>query len=438
MLDQRVTRPVLALSAALLLFFPALSALPAHAAAPTPTPTQLRAAHAKVAAAKLRVHSLQGQAELAAEAYNGAVYRAGVAAAAAVRARAAAARAESAYSVASDVARAAQSAAMQAAHQADLALAAQQAAQDVADTAQLTLDRMAAGAFQTGGQMGMAAQLFVARDPLELANGRNLMNSVGAFQQKVIVVLTHARQAATAATVQANDSKGRAQAAADQAARALERADQSKNEAVLARSAAVASQGHAAQVLAGAGVYRQRALVLVARAEAALGSAVHSAASLEKAAAAARAAAKRVQTGTIPNDAAGIAIHWAFQEIGLPYSWGGGTNDGPSRGFAQGANTVGFDCSGLTMFAYHKAGIQLGHYTGSQWDQGKRITSTADLLPGDLLYFAHDISDPGTIHHVALYLGNGKMIEAPQTGDVVKVSSSTRSDFIGATRPWQR
>ena len=435
MLDRRVTRPVLALSAAMLLLSPAL---PARAAAPAPTPAQLKAAHAKVTAAKQHVQSLQGRAELAAEAYNGAVYRAGVAATAAAVATAAAARAESAYVVATGVAEAARSVAMAASHQSDLALAAQQVAQDTADTAQLTLDRMAAGAFQTGGQLGMAAQLFVARDPLELANGRNLMNSVGAYQQKVIVVLTQARRAATAATGQANAAKGRAVAASDQAARALHKADQSKNDAVDARSAAVAAQAHASQALIGAGVYKQQALVLVARAEGALGSAVHSAASMEKAAAAARAAAKRVRTGTIRNDAAAIAIHWAFQEIGVPYSWGGGTNDGPSLGFAQGANTVGFDCSGLTMFAYHKAGIQLGHYTGSQWDQGKRIISMADLQPGDLMYFAYDTSDPGTIHHVGLYLGNGMMINAPQTGEVVKVSSASRSDFIGATRPWQR
>lgn len=435
MLDRRVTRPVLALSAAMLLLSPAL---PARAAPPAPTPAQLKAAHAKVTAAKQHVQSLQGRAELAAEAYNGAVYRAGVAATAAAVATAAAARAESAYVVATGVAEAARSVAMAASHQSDLALAAQQVAQDTADTAQLTLDRMAAGAFQTGGQLGMAAQLFVARDPLELANGRNLMNSVGAYQQKVIVVLTQARRAATAATGQANAARGRAVAASDQAARALHKADQSKNDAVDARSAAVAAQAHASQALIGAGVYKQQALVLVARAEGALGSAVHSAASMEKAAAAARAAAKRVRTGTIRNDAAAIAIHWAFQEIGVPYSWGGGTNDGPSLGFAQGANTVGFDCSGLTMFAYHKAGIQLGHYTGSQWDQGKRIISMADLQPGDLMYFAYDTSDPGTIHHVGLYLGNGMMINAPQTGEVVKVSSASRSDFIGATRPWQR
>jgi len=52
------------------------------------------------------------------------------------------------------------------------------------------------------------------------------------------------------------------------------------------------------------------------------------------------------------------------------------------------------------------------------------------------MFFAYDTSDPSTIHHVAMYIGNGKMIEAPYTGEVVRVSSADRSDFIGGTRPW--
>jgi cell wall-associated NlpC family hydrolase len=164
---------------------------------------------------------------------------------------------------------------------------------------------------------------------------------------------------------------------------------------------------------------------------------VRSAASLEAAAKAARRNASHVTTGKAPSDAAATAIHWAFQEIGIPYSWGGGNEDGPTYGFAQGANTKGFDCSGLTLFAYGKTGIHLDHYTGSQWGQGKRISSRADLQPGDLMFFATDTSDPSTIHHVAIFLGNDKMIEAPQTGEVVRVASSVRDDFIGGTRPWQ-
>jgi cell wall-associated NlpC family hydrolase len=64
------------------------------------------------------------------------------------------------------------------------------------------------------------------------------------------------------------------------------------------------------------------------------------------------------------------------------------------------------------------------------------VSSRADLEPGDLMFFAYDTSNESTIHHVAIYIGNGKMIEAPHTGEVVRVSSADRSGYIGATRPW--
>ena len=52
------------------------------------------------------------------------------------------------------------------------------------------------------------------------------------------------------------------------------------------------------------------------------------------------------------------------------------------------------------------------------------------------MFFAYDKSDPSTIHHVAIYLGNHRMVEAPYTGEVVRVTSYGRDDFIGGTRPW--
>jgi cell wall-associated NlpC family hydrolase len=157
---------------------------------------------------------------------------------------------------------------------------------------------------------------------------------------------------------------------------------------------------------------------------------------MEAAARAARDDAAQYRDVDAPSDEARIAIHWAFEEIGVPYSWGGGDESGPTYGFAQGSNTKGFDCSGLTLFVYGKADIHLVHYSQAQYQQGKRISSRSDLLPGDLMFFATDTSDPSTIHHVSIYIGKGKMIEAPYTGEVVRVSSAGRSDFIGATRPW--
>lgn len=434
MLDRRALRPFTVACAAALLMSPCVAAT---ADTPNPTNQQLRAAHQKVTAAKRSVETLQARAEVAAEQYLGALNSAQKAAVAAQTAKVHATLVASAYDQATAVAKSAGNTAATATSAASAALSAQAQAQADVGGAQQTLNRIAAGSFQSGGQLGMLSALLVASDPLELANGRKLMNAVGSYQNNVVVQLQTSRAVATRAAQQATSLQTVAVTAAQQASSALLAAATAKAVAQSARADASASATTAHLRLVQAGTLKNTAQRLVSEAESSLGSAVRSAASLDADAAAARAAASTVVSGPPPSDAAGIAIHWAFQEIGVPYSWGGGDDNGPTRGFAQGANTVGFDCSGLTLFIYHKAGIQLDHYTGSQYDQGKRITSRADLQPGDLMFFAYDTSNASTIHHVAIFIGNGKMIEAPQTGDVVKVSSSERDDFIGATRPWQ-
>jgi len=129
-----------------------------------------------------------------------------------------------------------------------------------------------------------------------------------------------------------------------------------------------------------------------------------------------------------------IAVRAALKWLGTPYSWGGGTIAGPSRGIAHGAGIRGFDCSGLAMYAWHKAGVQLDHWTGTQWTSGPHVPLDA-LRPGDLVFFAKDTSDPDTIHHVGIYVGKGQMVEAPYTGGRVRMASIHRGDLIGATRP---
>ena len=106
-------------------------------------------------------------------------------------------------------------------------------------------------------------------------------------------------------------------------------------------------------------------------------------------------------------------IAFAMQQLGTPYSWGGGGTGGASKGFAQGANTVGFDCSSLMMYAFGKAGFDMPRVSWDQLKQGSK-TSIANLQPGDLVGF-HGGS------HIALYLGNGKILEAPHTGAVVRI-----------------
>ncbi|MFC7730624.1 NlpC/P60 family protein [Actinomadura keratinilytica] len=108
------------------------------------------------------------------------------------------------------------------------------------------------------------------------------------------------------------------------------------------------------------------------------------------------------------------ALRYAMTKIGKPYVWG-----------AEGPNA--FDCSGLVMWAYRQVGISLPHYTGSQWNAGTHI-SRDQLQPGDLVFFYSDL------HHVGLYVGNGKMLHAPQTGDVVKIAPMAGRPFAGAVR----
>jgi len=131
-------------------------------------------------------------------------------------------------------------------------------------------------------------------------------------------------------------------------------------------------------------------------------------------------------------DATGRAIaRAAISELGVPYSWGGGSSSGPTRGIEQGANTVGFDCSGLTSFAYAKLGITIPRVSGAQFNAGMKITAN-NAQAGDLVFFHPTSSGPG---HVGIYLGNGNFIQAPQTGDVVKISKlSSASDLLGIRR----
>jgi hypothetical protein len=109
-------------------------------------------------------------------------------------------------------------------------------------------------------------------------------------------------------------------------------------------------------------------------------------------------------------------ISRAQSQIGVPYSWGGGNAAGKSRGIDGGANTVGFDCSGLVLYAFAGAGINLPHYSGSQYNMGRKIP-VAQMRRGDALFWG-----PNGSQHVAIYLGNNQMIEAPYTGSFVKIS----------------
>jgi peptidoglycan DL-endopeptidase CwlO len=122
-----------------------------------------------------------------------------------------------------------------------------------------------------------------------------------------------------------------------------------------------------------------------------------------------------------PSGAAGRALAFARAQVGKPYLWGA---SGPSS----------YDCSGLMMAAYRSAGVWLPRVSRAQWHAGPRV-GLADLALGDLVFFAHNVGNPSTIHHVGMYVGGGAMVEAPYSGARVRIASIGRRDYIGAVRP---
>ncbi|MBB4892061.1 cell wall-associated NlpC family hydrolase [Streptomyces olivoverticillatus] len=125
-----------------------------------------------------------------------------------------------------------------------------------------------------------------------------------------------------------------------------------------------------------------------------------------------------------PSQQAAGAIYFAQDKLGTPYLWGGeGGKEDNGR----------FDCSGLTQAAYASVGITLPRVANDQWNAGPH-PKRDELLPGDLVFFAHDLNDPRSIHHVGLYVGGGYMINAPYTGAVIRFDKIDMPDYIGATR----
>lgn len=150
---------------------------------------------------------------------------------------------------------------------------------------------------------------------------------------------------------------------------------------------------------------------------------------------------------SVPNDGSkgSIVVNAALRYLGTPYSWGGGNSSGPTTGISAGCsstcmryepwNTVGFDCSGLTLYAWAQVGVSLPHYSVYQFLSGGQRLSRSELQAGDLVFFANNTSDPNTIHHVGIYMGNGQLIEAPQSGTPVRIRGWRDDGYIGAIRP---
>jgi len=132
-----------------------------------------------------------------------------------------------------------------------------------------------------------------------------------------------------------------------------------------------------------------------------------------------------VVVGAPPAGPIGVrAVQIAERYLGVPYVWGGADP------------ATGFDCSGLVMYVYRQLGIDLLHFSGAQYHEGTPVPFGA-LAPGDLVFFRPGPLGPG---HVGMYVGGGRFIQAPHSGDVVKISSLSEfgyaSSYVGAVRPY--
>lgn len=122
----------------------------------------------------------------------------------------------------------------------------------------------------------------------------------------------------------------------------------------------------------------------------------------------------------LPHDdsLASKVVDSALSRIGIPYVWGG-------ESMAEG----GYDCSGLMQYAYGEHGISLSRTTYTQVNEGTAVGSLSEAKPGDLIFYSDSVNP----HHVAMYIGDGKVVHAPYTGEVIQVSSATMME-IGAIR----
>ena len=305
--------------------------------------------------------------------------------------------------------------------------------------------------YMQGSTTPAFSALMSADGPSQLLERKALLETVGSHRNDVLVQVTVVEHKAAASKVAAAAALTHAGVLKKQAAAAL--ATASSIEAGARRQAAVVAlqrsrlqrqlnsvQGTLVS-LEGARTSEQQAAARQAAAEAAAAEAASEEAAAE--APVSQPVDNNPPAPPVPSDptagpgsasAADTAIAAAKRWIGTRYAWGGGSLTGPSEGWGIDAGVIGFDCSGLTRYAYAQAGIYIPRNSSAQYAALAKV-SGSNLQPGDLVFYATDTSRPSTIHHVAMYLGGQMMIEAPESGLTVRITGMRWGGFIGAVRP---
>jgi cell wall-associated NlpC family hydrolase len=346
-------------------------------------------------------------------------------------------------------------------------------AQTYVDTATQQFRDFVRESYMNSPISGTAAGLLTAPDPNALLTRNDYLTYSAAHRLDVINRLSAAKVAQANADAAARSAEQRQTAAthtAEQArsdAEAALQAAQSERSQLNAKLASTQSALDAARLQL-ATLNNQRAQYVAWQKEQARIAAARAAAEARARAEAAAAAAQARAAAAAANNNSGswqppassspppptpaggswsagagqTAVSRAMHYLGIPYAFAGGGYSGPSYGVCvSGAawndcHVYGFDCSGLSMYAWAPY-LQMDHFAATQyWQAGSYHPRTSALVPGDLVFWSSDGTQSG-IHHVAIYIGGGNVIQAPQSGDIVRITplGQVASDYFGATRP---
>jgi peptidoglycan DL-endopeptidase RipA len=377
----------------------------------------------------------------------------------------------------------------------DAAVAAQarvKAATAAVSDAQHSFQQFVRSAYINGPIDGMTSGLLTAGDPNELLQRNQYLQYSASHQLDAIGKLnrasiekSNADAAARAAVVNQKAATDAADAAKRAAEAALEAAREQKaeldselaaNQAKLddAKSQLATLNNQRTAYIAWKQEQERIAAERAAAAARARAAAARAAAAAQARAAAQQAAAQQAAANGGPAPAVSSAANWggdgtgpawtgggvrtsgagwtaaigqtaanrALAFLGIPYTFAGGNFDGPTYGVAvdfdsrNDAGVFGFDCSGLTLYAWGPW-VRMDHYAPSQYTQAGSFHPSVDqLMPGDLVFWSGDGTVAG-IGHVAIYIGNGNVIQAPYSGAYVEITplGEVESGYFGATRP---
>jgi cell wall-associated NlpC family hydrolase len=295
---------------------------------------------------------------------------------------------------------------------------------EFADAAKVQLGRLVAAAYREGEAADLSSLTIVldVKDPQQYMDGVHVVRRVLESQSSIVNQAEDASSAAATAKAQAEASATALRAAQVEVAQSAQQAQQAADAAQTQVSAlgsqldeVLAKQQATQSTATQLAQQRQNGLAQQQAAEEARQRAVQQAAQQQDSNSggsdSGSGSAPSNGAGGVPPYASGLAaqaLQFALAQLGKPYKWGG---TGPDS----------FDCSGLAMRAYESAGVDLPHFAAFQYQASHPLTY-GQLRPGDLLFWATDAKDSNTIYHEAIYLGSGKMVQAPKTGWNVMIS----------------